>query len=62
MRSNLPCYLPFGNVGGNAKLSNGRQSGQCYCLGTPLIISTVEIDEGVATMEIALEAADAHTE
>jgi 4-aminobutyrate aminotransferase-like enzyme len=31
-------------------------------LAPPLVISTVEIDEGVATMEIALEAADAHTE
>jgi 4-aminobutyrate aminotransferase-like enzyme len=31
-------------------------------LAPPLIISTVEIDEGVAIMEIALEAADVHTE
>jgi 4-aminobutyrate aminotransferase-like enzyme len=31
-------------------------------LAPPLIISTDEIDEGVAIMDIALEAADAHTE
>ena len=31
-------------------------------LAPPLIISTDEFDEGVATMEIALEAADVHTE
>jgi 4-aminobutyrate aminotransferase-like enzyme len=31
-------------------------------LAPPLIISTVESDEGVAIMEIALEAADVHTE
>jgi 4-aminobutyrate aminotransferase-like enzyme len=31
-------------------------------LAPPLIISTDEIEEGVAIMDIALEAADAHTE
>ena len=31
-------------------------------LAPPLIVSTDEIDEGVAIMDIALEAADAHTE
>jgi len=31
-------------------------------LAPPLIISKDEIDEGVAIMDIALEAANAHTE
>jgi len=31
-------------------------------LAPPLIISKDEIDEGVAIMDIALEAVDAHTE